>query len=127
MKKLESNIKGILILLVIITSLSAALANDNIVYHENKAKGFASAINASTCHVLGQAKGMPQEDLKIFIDRVGVYNTHPDVIYNLGYQKGALDTYSSLNARRLGSHNLAKLDAAIQLYKLFSCTSSQEI
>jgi hypothetical protein len=119
MKRIGIQMAGALLVLAALASCDEAQGS----YYEDRLLN--NAKTAANCFVLGKAHGLSPEELKVHLDRVGQYNTHPLIIYTRGYYTDTLDTYGTANAPRFGSFKAARIDAARALYNLLSCSTAQ--
>ena len=80
------------------------------------------------CFSFARAQRLPTSTLDVFIKRIGKHSGDAGAVYWLGYSEGSLDAYGFSNSSKFGnSMELARIDAATNLYKLLGCTINVKI
>lgn len=81
-----------------------------------------------SCFSFARAQRLPSSTLDTFIKRIGKHSGDAGAVYWLGYSEGALDAYGFSNSSKFGgSMELARIDAATNLYKMLGCTINVSI
>ena len=80
------------------------------------------------CFSFARAQRLPTSTLDVFIKRIGKHNGDAGAVYWLGYSEGSIDAYGFSNSSKFGnSMELARIDAATNLYKMLGCTINVKI
>lgn len=79
------------------------------------------------CFSFARAQGKGNEELNVYLSRIGKASESAGAVYHLGYNEGMLDAYGYANSSKFAGKVEARIDAAKQLYKLIGCTINESI
>ncbi len=106
--------------------LGVALTAAAVVSADELDKTEVYAKHEAACFIFGKAAGL--DDMQVHANRVRDSEVDGQLIsYMLGYHTGALDVYGAVNTRHFGSYEAARKDAAVTMYKQFSCSTWTDI
>lgn len=77
MKRIGAGMVVALFGFVALLACEKATAAEGVSNHEYAMHDLSGAKTAAKCFVLGQVMGMPDDELSIFIARIGQHNEHP--------------------------------------------------
>ena len=97
-------------------------ARADVLDEEYKAKTFAVAEKSVKCYVYAKAMGMGRDTLKVYVDLIGDFAMHPDIIFVMGRTTGEINTFGIVNKVRHGSIATARIHAAKHFYRVIGCT-----
>ena len=114
-------------LLLSLSMSTVVLAQQNEAWHEHRAAGIAKAKKEAACYAYAEAAGYAKDIKAVHIARIKKYAKDDAIIYGLGYVRGELAVYSSLNSEHYGSKAASLQAAGIWFYNAMGCTTAVAI